>query len=123
LTEIDFERELAQDAQLAARVAAAADREFDFLRERAAGDRLSPPLSRLASYLLAVSGLEAHERRDGTLLLEPVINTYVAESLQLPLADLSELVGELSRRGAVVDTSAGLVICDRQALEQAAGEG
>ncbi len=122
LSELDFEQALTLDAQLAARFAAAADREFDFLRDRALGDGLPPPVSRVAAYLLAVSGLEAHEKRDGSILLEPVLNSYVAESLHLPLPELAEVVGELTRRGAVCETAAGLIIQDRQALERAVGE-
>lgn len=115
----EFECALRTDGQLAARVAAAADREFDYLRRRAMEAR-ADPTQRLASFLLAVSRMSAREGRDATLIPDENPSRAVAERLDMSLDGLASALRQLETWGLVASSPAGLRIEDIAALERLA---
>jgi CRP/FNR family transcriptional regulator, anaerobic regulatory protein len=122
LSETEFLQEIENDAQLAARVAVAADREFEFLRERALSAPPAPPLHRLASYILALSAIQSRETGAGASANVHVATGYVADILGIPVREIESLLQHLAQRGALETTADGLRIQNLAALEAAAGE-
>lgn len=114
----EFEQLLERDGQLAARYAAAADREFDYLRVRAIEMGRGKPAKRVASFLAALARLGANEGRDPKLASEEFSSGAVAEQLDLSLDTLSGVLRELESRGLVSAAQQGLRIRDLEALER-----
>jgi CRP/FNR family transcriptional regulator, anaerobic regulatory protein len=123
VTPQEFEHALQVDGQLAARVAAAADREFDYLRFRATEAVRYKPTQRLASFLAALSCISAREGRDATLIADEIRSGAVAERLVMSIDALASALGELEARGLVVPSATGLRIIDIAALERFADAG
>jgi CRP/FNR family transcriptional regulator, anaerobic regulatory protein len=117
----EFEQTAATDGQLASRLAAAADREFDYMRLRAVDSGRGKPVERLASFLTALSHLSADEGRDPTLVTDEISSGFVAEHLDMTLEALARALRELEHRGMVRSTTDGLRIADADALEKLAG--
>ncbi len=117
VTTYNFEQLVCTDDHLAARLAAAADREFDFLRERAAGSGKGKPVERLASFLAALSQMSANEGRDPMVVTDEVSSGLVAEQLDMSIDALGRALQELERRGMVAPTEKGLRISNMGALE------
>ena len=115
-----FEEALAGDAHLAARLSAAADRDFDFLRARAIRSGHGKPVERVASFLAALSQLSAHEGRDPTLVTDDIPSGVVAGHLDMTVDGLVRALRELEQRGVLRTTDAGLRIADLSALEKLA---
>jgi CRP/FNR family transcriptional regulator len=115
-----FKEALAGDASLAARVSAAADRDFDFLRARAIKSGLGKPIERVASFLAALSQLSAHEGRDPMLVTDDIPSGVVAGHLDMTIDGLVRALRELEQRGVLRSTEAGLRIADLSALEKLA---
>ena len=109
-----------RDGHLAARLAAAADRDFDFLRARAVKSGDGKPVERLASFLTALSHLGADEGRDPTVVTDEIPSGIVAEHLDMTIDGLVQALRELERRGMVRSTADGLRIADLGALEDLA---
>jgi CRP/FNR family transcriptional regulator len=116
----EFEETLSHDDHLAGRLSAAADREFDFLRDRAVASSKGEPVERLASFLTALSHLSAEEGRDPTIVTDEVSSGLVAERLDMTIDVLVRALRELERRGMVRSTTNGLRIADMGALEELA---
>jgi CRP/FNR family transcriptional regulator len=116
----EFACALEYDGQLAARYAAAADREFDDLRERAVRNGASDPVKRLAAFLAAVAQLGAVEGRDPTLVTDELGSGFVADQLGMTIDRLQSALRELERRGVVSPGKDGLRIADIDALEELA---
>jgi len=116
----EFERTLDSDGQLAARLAAAADREFDYLRARAIESTKGKPVERVASLLSALSHLSANEGRDPLLIGDDIPSGYVASHLGMTIDGLMGALRELEQRGVVRSTKSGLQISDLCALESLA---
>jgi CRP/FNR family transcriptional regulator, anaerobic regulatory protein len=116
----EFERALDRDGPLAARLAAAADREFDYLRERAITCGKGKPVERLASFLSVLSHIGADEGRDPALVTDEVASGVVAEQLDMTIDGLAQALRELERRGMVHATNEGLHIDDVSGLEMLA---
>lgn len=114
----EFERLLGRDGQLAARYAAAADREFDYLRVRAIEMGRGKPAKRVASFLAALARLGASEGRDPKLVTDEFSSVAVAEQLDLSLDTLSGVLRDLESRGLVSAAQQGLRIRDLEALER-----
>jgi len=117
----DLERAAETDAQLASRLAAAADREFDFLRAQAVKSDRGKPIERLASFLVALSRINVHEGRDPLLVTDEISSGFVAEHLDMTLESLARALRALQRRGIVRTTPKGLQIADVCALQKLAG--
>ena len=115
-----FEEALAGDGPLAARLSAAADRDFDFLRARAIKSGLGKPVERVASFLAALSQLSAHEGRDPTLVTDDIPSGVVAGHLDMTIDGLVRALRELEQRGVLLSTEAGLRIANLPALEKLA---
>ena len=118
VAEHDFQRALDTDGQLAARVAAAADREFDYIRAHAVKAGAGRPAVRVASYLAALSHMSAPEGRDPTLLPDEIASGVAAERLHMSVDCLVRALQELERRGLVAPSAAGPRIIDMAALER-----
>ncbi len=117
----EIESALRTDGQLAARVAAAADREFDYLRFRAMeAVRNNNPTERLASFLAALSRMNAREGRDGTLIADEIPSGAIAERLALSIDCLVSALRQLEAMGLVAPSAAGLRVVDIAALEKLA---
>jgi CRP/FNR family transcriptional regulator, anaerobic regulatory protein len=120
VTAEEFERALGGDDYLAARLSAATDREFDFLRERAVESGKGKPLERLASFLTVLSHMSADEGRDPLIVADEISSGLVAERLDMTIDVLARALRELERRGMVRSTDKGLRIADIGGLEELA---
>ncbi len=120
VTPQEFERALGCDDHLAGRLSAAADREFDLLRDRAVASGKGKPVERLASFLAALSHVGAHEGRDPMIVSDDLSSGLVAEHLDMTIDVLVGALRELEQRGMVRSTDKGLRISDVGALEQLA---
>jgi CRP/FNR family transcriptional regulator, anaerobic regulatory protein len=117
----EFDDLLETDGQLAARYAAAGDREFDYLREVTVKSGEVKPVERVASFLSALSHMSEVEGRDPTLVAEEIASGDVALHLDMTLDGLVAALRELERRGMVAAADNGrLRIADLRALEKLA---
>ncbi len=119
LTRSELADALQSNAALAARMASATDREFDFLRRRALQPGLRPALSRIAAYLLAVAGSAC---RSGETHLASAAEgeKALAQMLDIPAADVHTAIATLRDRGLIVERESALVIADADGLEKLA---
>jgi CRP/FNR family transcriptional regulator, anaerobic regulatory protein len=121
VSEKEFDSLLDTDGQLAARFAAAGDREFDYLREVTVKAGEDKPIERVASFLSALSHMSEVEGRDPALVAGEITSGEVAEHLDLTMDMLVAALRELERRGMVTATAGGrLQIRDLTALEKLA---
>ena len=67
-----LEQRLAVDDRLALSLAAAGEREFEFLRAKSLRTALLPPLEKVANYLLAIASIEQSEGRYSVLVSDEV---------------------------------------------------
>jgi CRP/FNR family transcriptional regulator len=118
VSEQEFEHLLETDGQLAARYAAAGDREFEFMRVRAIEGARGRPAKRVASFLAALSRLGGHEGRDPNVIAEEFSSGAVAEHLNMSVDALAEVLRELEAHGIVSAADDGLRIADVDALEK-----
>jgi len=118
VSEETFERLLETDAQLAARYAVAADREFDYLRAQAVAAGRGRPEKRVASYLAALARISANEGRAGEFITDAYASGAVADQLDISLDALADALRDLEQRGIVAPDREGLRIADLDALEQ-----
>ena len=116
----NFEQRLRSDDHLAARNSAAADREFDFLRERAVDSGKGKSVERVASFLTALSHMSANEGRDPMIVTDEVASGLVAEHLDMSIDALGRALRELESRGMVRATEKGLRISNINGLEELA---
>jgi len=117
----EFDALLETDGQLAARFAAAGDREFEYLREVTLKADRGKPVERVASFLSALSHMSEVEGRDPTLIADEITSGEVAEHLDLTMDVLVAALRELERQGMVSAADNGrLQICDLPALEKLA---
>jgi CRP/FNR family transcriptional regulator len=114
----EFDHLVEADGQLAARVTAAADREFDYLRNRAIESGRGKPAKRVASFLAALSRVSAMEGRDPGLVTDDIPSGAVAEHLAMSIDALAGVLRELEARGMVELAAEGLRISDMDALEK-----
>jgi CRP/FNR family transcriptional regulator len=118
VSENEFQHLLETDGQLAARYAAAGDREFEFMRVRAIEGGHGQPARRVASFLAALSRLGAHEGRDPNVIAEEFSSGAVAEHLNMSVDALAGVLRELEAQGIVTAAEEGLRIADVDALEK-----
>lgn len=116
LTRSELEIALQSNAALAARMASATDREFDFLRRRALQPGLRPAINRIAAYLVAVAGTAC---RSGETHLASGSEGAVslAALLDMPAADVVSALTTLRDRGLVTEHDGAIVIADAPGLE------
>ena len=117
ISEEEFEQLLKTDGQLAARYAAAGDREFEFMRARSIDSNRGKPAKRVASFLAAMSRLSADEGRDPNVITDEFSSGVVAEHLHMSLDALASVLRELEAEGMVAEADKGLRIVDIDALE------
>jgi CRP/FNR family transcriptional regulator len=118
VSEEEFKRLLETDGQLAARYAAAGDREFEFMRVRAIEGASGQPAKRVASFLAALSRLGGHEGRDPNVITDEFSSGAVAEHLNMSVDALAGVLRELEAHGIVTAAAEGLRIADVDALEK-----
>jgi CRP/FNR family transcriptional regulator len=118
VSEAEFEQLLDSDGQLAARYAAAADREFEYMRVRAIESSHGEPAKRVASFLTAIARMGTDEGRDANLVTDEFSSGAVAEHLNLSLDALAGVLRDLENRGMVAPAREGLRITDLDALER-----
>ncbi len=122
ITEADLERELAKDSRLYFRLAEAADREFEYVRQRSQNVGSAHPVQRVANFLLAIVGINSSEGREPLFVTNDVRSGYVAEQLQMTIDTLEKALLSLRERSVVAVSSGGLRILDLVALERIADE-
>ena len=118
VSEAEFERLLETDGQLAARYAAAGDREFDFMRVRSIESGRGNPKKRVAAFLAALARLNADEGRNPGVITEEFSSGAVAGHLNMTVGDLAGVLRQLESHGLVASDSDGLRISNIDALEQ-----
>ena len=119
VSEQEFEQLVETDGQLAARFSAAADREFDYLRVRAmASAGKQRAAQRVASFLAALSRMEAAEGRDPSVITDELSSGAVADHLNMSVDALAGVLRELEAQGVVTPVRDGLRIADLEALER-----
>jgi CRP/FNR family transcriptional regulator len=116
----DFADLIEADAQLAARVAAADDREFEYARARSVRTGEGRPVERVASFLTALSHLSRPEGRDPTLITDEIASEAVAERLHMSRDCVVGVLSELEERGLIRASAAGVRIVDMGGLERLA---
>jgi CRP/FNR family transcriptional regulator len=114
--EAELARELESNSSLSFKLAAAGEREFDFLRSKALSVSLRGPIQRLANYLLAISSM-AEER---SIVTSEVSSGVVAERLNMSIDMLSLALLSLQKSGLVEPVAGRLKILDVRALETVA---
>jgi CRP/FNR family transcriptional regulator len=118
ISEVEFEQLLETDGQLAARYAAAGDREFDFMRVRSIESGRGNPKKRVAAFLAALARLNADEGRNPGVITEEFSSGAVAGHLNMTVGDLAGVLRQLESDGFVASDTDGLRISDIDALEQ-----
>jgi CRP/FNR family transcriptional regulator len=118
ISEAEFEQLLETDGQLAARFAAAGDREFEFMRLRSVEVGRGNPLKRVAAFLAALARLNANEGRTPGVITEEFSSGAVAGHLNMTVADLAGVLRQLEADGLVASDTGGLRISDIDALER-----
>jgi CRP/FNR family transcriptional regulator, anaerobic regulatory protein len=118
LDEADLTEALRSDDVLAMRLVAAAEREFDVLRDRAIATARSCAAGRLANYLLALAGMNTRAGHDATFICDGDCTPHAASLLQLDVAALSHALAALQKRGLIVAVAGGLLILDVAGLER-----
>lgn len=117
----EFEDLLAQDGPLAMRMAAAADREFEMLRQRATAGPSGSPVARVAAYLLAIFAVEASEGRSSSNAVSPASLSLLEGGPEgLPRAVWEEALSKLIEREMLVRTGEGVSISNLCELQRAA---
>lgn len=115
-----LEQRLVVDDRLALSLAAAGEREFEFLRAKSARTALLPPLQKVANYLLAIASIEQSEGRASVLVSDEVASGFVASQLRMSIDTLSMALLSL-RRSGILDLSGNrLTIVDVDRLESVA---
>lgn len=115
-----LEHRLASDDRLALSLAAAGEREFEFLRAKSVRTALLPPLQKVANYLLAIASIEHSEGRESVLVSDEVASGFVASQLRMNIDTLSMALLSL-RRSGILDLSGNrLKIVDVGRLEAVA---
>ena len=117
----EFSDALETDEHLAARVTAAADREFDFRRSRAVRSGEGRPTVRVASFLAALVRMRLREGRDPNLITNEISTGVVARELHMSIDCLAAALIELESRGLIQSTPAGIRITDVDLLERIFG--
>jgi len=120
----DFEDAIEHDDRLSFRLAAAAEREFDYLRDQAVASNVSanelPAAAKLANFLLVLSSLNGPEGRDRNFIGDDITAGFVAERLNLSIEKLGAALLSLKKQGAVRETPGGLRIVDATTLQRMA---
>ena len=118
ISEPEFEQLLETDGQLAARFAAAGDREFEFMRVRSVESGRGNPAKRVAAFLAALARLNADEGRNPGVITEEFSSGAVAGHLNMTVANLAEVLRQLEAQELVACDTDGLRISNIDALER-----
>jgi CRP/FNR family transcriptional regulator len=116
----EFRDVIEADAQLAARVAAADDREFEYARTHSVNANTDKPVERVASLIAALSHLNEPEGRDPTLITDEIASDAVADRLNMSRDGVEHVLTQLEGLGLIRSSAAGLRIVDMDGLEKLA---
>jgi CRP/FNR family transcriptional regulator len=123
LDDADVERALESDHKLYLRLAAAGEREFEYLRDQALNAGRRSPVQRLAGYLAAASSMSGREGRDVAFVSNEISSGFVAERLKMDIATLEAALLSLKKQGLIEPTAdGGLRLTDVAALEALADD-
>lgn len=120
VSEETFKADLENDDRLSFRLASAVEREFDYLRDKTLTPKHAPAATRVANFLLALSGINGAEGRRSDLISDEITAGFVAQKLDMSIDKLTAALVCLKQEGAVTDTPAGLRIVDPLALQRLA---
>lgn len=119
ISEAELQEALETDDGLAFLMAAASEREFDYMRDTAINSGKRTPVERLANYLMAISDIGRSEGRE-RVITDEISSGYVAEQLHMSLDALQTALVGLQRKGLVAPVDDGLRITDLEELEKVA---
>ncbi len=120
VSEKEFAETLENDDRLSFRLAAAVEREFDYLRDKTLAANNQPASAKVANFLLALSSMNGSEGRDRNLISEDITAGFVAEKLDMSIDKLGAALLCLKREGAVKETATGLRIINTDTLQRMA---
>ena len=120
VSEEEFEDAVGTDDRLSFRLAAAVEREFDHLRDRALHATRPNPTAQVANFLLALSAVNGPEGRPRDVISDDLTAGFVAERLDISIEKLAGALLDLKKKGAVRETPAGLEIVDPATLQRLA---
>lgn len=120
VSEDELKHALDSDDRLSFRLTAAVEREFDYLRDRTVSRASATPTARVANLLLALSGVNGAEGRNGSFISDDVTAGFVAERLDMSIENLSAALLSLKMQGVVRETPHGLEIVDITTLQRMA---
>lgn len=116
ISRAELDRALQTDAALAARMASATDREFDFLRRRAVQPGHRPILNRIAAYLIAMAGNACRSGETHLTSGDDGVKS-LASLLDIPVADVRGAFTTLLDGNLVTARDGAIVIVDFDGLE------
>lgn len=118
LDDADVTEALETDHKLYLRLAAAGEREFEFLRDQALNAGRRSPLQRLAGYLAAASYMSGREGHEPAFVSNEISSGFVAERLGMDIDALAATLVKLEKQGLIEPTGdGGLRLTDVAALE------
>ncbi|HEX2842561.1 Crp/Fnr family transcriptional regulator [Hyphomicrobium sp.] len=120
VSEKEFQEILESDDRLSFRLAAAVEREFDYLRDKSLAANEQPASAKVANFLLALSSMNGPEGRDRNLISDEITAGFVAEKLDMSIDKLGAALLCLKKEGAVRETAAGLRIVNTVTLQKMA---
>ena len=115
--ESEFAREVHSDGVLSLRFAAAAEREFDYLRERAKHAPKRPPVALVANYLLVVASMNERQNKAADFISDEYCNQIIVEMLQLDMNTMSHSLLLLQRLGLIAAAPGGLRLLNVSSME------
>jgi CRP/FNR family transcriptional regulator len=109
---------IGRDDRMALRSTSAADREFDFIRQRAISKSRKAPARRVAQYLTALVSIAASEGRASRTIADDMTSGAVADQLNMPIDSLAAALVTLKAHGLIEPASDGLLVVDANELER-----
>ena len=106
------------DHVLALQLAAAGEREFDYLRDKALHATKSQPVERMAQYLVALARSNDGSGQTLDFVSDENCSPFIAEMLHMDAGTMGAALLRLQKQGLIKAASGGLHILDVDALER-----
>ncbi len=120
MTSIDLDNARKTDHVLALQLAAAGEREFDYLRDKALHATKSQPVERMAQYLVALARSNDGSGQTLDFISDENCSPFIAEMLHMDAGTMGAALLRLQKKGLIAAASGGLHILDVDALERLA---
>lgn len=120
VSEDELKAELDIEDRLSFRLAAAVEREFDYLRDQSLRRASITPTARVANLLIAISSMNGAEGRNRNLISDDLSAGFISDNLNLTIEGLSAALLALKSEGAIKKTPRGLEIVDMSTLRRMA---